>query len=265
MSKKCVICGIELDENVAVCPKCGTHDPTEPGDSPFITIEPAAPVVIDAPATVAVSVKPVAPAKKKAKPLPFILGGAAVVIVAVAVLVITLFGGAPEPAPSPEPTLIDNCLALMNGNLDVLEQMAPDEYWEFVARVPWNKTKDEYLAMEKESYTKHFNNRDEQYSSFKVTGEIISEADMNEKTLQKTAETLFFYYGISESSVTAGKELTVQWAITTSGNSWKTLPEVLSAVEIDGVWYLVYHRDDGDYLELDFYRFSKQVKSSCVQ
>ena len=259
MNKKCVICGIELDETAAVCPKCGTHNPTEAGDSPFISIEPAAPVVP------AVAVTPKTPAKKKRKLLPFILGGAAVAIVAVAVLVIALFGGATEPTPTPAPTLIDNCLALMNGNLDVLEQMAPDEYWEFVARVPWNKTKDEYLAMEKESYTKHFNNRDKQYSSFKVTGEIISEADMNEKTLRKTAETLFFYYGISESSVTAGKELTVQWAITTSGNNWKTLPEVLSAVEIDGVWYLVFHRDDGDYLELDFYKFSKQVKSSFLQ
>ena len=248
MHKQCVICGIEIDEGVAVCPKCGMQNPTEIPE--FQVIPKQTPTVSK---------------KAKEKVLPFILGGAAVVIVAVVVLVIVLFGGATDPAPPPAPTLIDNCLALMNGNLDVLEQMAPDEYWEFVARVPWNKTKDEYLAMEKESYTKHFSNRDKLYNSFKVTGEIISEADMNENTLQKTAETLFFYYGISKSSVTAGKELTVQWSITTSNNSWKALPEVLSAVKIDGVWYLVYHRDDGDYLELDFYKFSKQVKSSFVQ
>ncbi|MBE6960634.1 MAG: zinc ribbon domain-containing protein [Ruminococcaceae bacterium] len=248
MRKKCVICGIELDETVTVCPKCGTKNPTE---NPEFQVIPKQ--------TPAVSKK----ANRKA--LPFLLGGAAVVIVAVAVLVITLMGGIPESAPSPAPTLIDNCLALMNGNLDVLEQMAPDEYWEFLAQYPFMKTKDEYLAMRKEDYTKYFNDRDKQYSSFKVTGEIISEADMNEKTLQETAKTLFSYYGISEISVTSGKELTVQWAVTTSDESWKTPPEVLSAVEIDGVWYLVYHTDDGNYLELDFYKFSKYVENGFVQ
>lgn len=245
MNKQCIICGIELDETATVCPKCGTNQ--------------SAPI-LQAPAESNPPTKSPTPAKKKPKKaLPFILGSAA--LVAVILLVLTVFGNTPQPAPTPAPTLIDNCLALMNGNLDVLEQMAPDEYWEFVAQYPFKKTKDEYLAMENESYTKYFNNRDQQYSSYKVTGEIISEADMNEKTLRETAETLFSYYGIPESSVTAGKGLIVQWTVTTSNNSWKTRPEVLSAVEIDGVWYLVYHTDDGNYLELDFYKFSKYVKS----
>jgi RNA polymerase subunit RPABC4/transcription elongation factor Spt4 len=84
MNKKCVICGTELDESVAVCPKCGTHNPTEAGDSPFITIEPAAPVVP------AVAAPPKVSVRKKRKRLPFILGGAAVVIVAVVVLTTVL-------------------------------------------------------------------------------------------------------------------------------------------------------------------------------
>lgn len=248
MRKKCVICGIDIDETVTVCPKCGTQKPTE--NPEFKVIPKQTPTVSK---------------KAKGKVLPFILGGGAVALIAVVILLVCLFGGTPTPEPSAPPTLIDNSLALMNGNLDVLEQMAPDEYWEFVAQNPFKKTKDEYLSMRKEDYTKYFNDRDKQYDSFVVTGEIISEADMNETTLQKTAEILFTDYGIPENSVTAGKELTVQWAVTTSDKTWKTPPEVLSGVEINGIWYLVYRTDEGNYSELDFYKFSKYVKNGFVQ
>ena len=49
MSKKCVICGTELDEIAAVCPKCGTRNFAEAVEPQSVPAAPAEAVVADVP------------------------------------------------------------------------------------------------------------------------------------------------------------------------------------------------------------------------
>ena len=221
MQRKCVICGIDIDEGVAVCPKCGMKNPTDLPE--FQTIS-----------------KPTVPPKKKVKVLPFILAGAVLVVVAAAFVLLHMFGNTPD-ASSEQPSvfeiLIDNTMAHWNGDSDKMEMLAPPEFWEYGAQ-KINCTKDEYIVSEKKYYAlQHKVNNPN--GDITRTGEIISIDETSEEKLQKIAETLFNRYGILENSVTAGKELTVQLGIITPDKT-KILPDVtLSAVEINGTWYLV--------------------------
>ena len=225
MSQHCIICGIELEENAPVCPKCGMQNPTEIPDLQVLST-------------------PTVPPKKKRKALPFILGGAAVAIVAAVLILLHVFGNAPsEPAKQPSilSSLWENSLTLINGNFDDLEAMAPDIYWEWFAEQR-HTTKENLLEKMK----------DDQILNYKLTnpkgdiiytGKILSEVDIDDQLLEKIAEVLFSSYEIPQSSVTAGKKVTIQRS-KLSSDSAKDLPEqTLFAVKIDDSWYFITYRE----------------------
>ena len=238
MRKKCVICGIDIDEDVAVCPKCGMQNPTE--NPEFQVIPKQTPTVSKKPAR---------------KGLPFILGGVAVVIVAAVVLLLNLFGGAsnvPPASPSSPPTLLDNHLAFRNGDVDKLDLLAPDEYWEYWAQKE-NEDKDLYLRSQKISYSIANSLHPEEQNKTE-SGEVLSAMEMNAEALRQLSQMLFEIYGIPESSVTAGTEVTIQWTIITPYNSRKSSSEELLAVEIHDSWYLVKYVEIGGDVTVVFYK-----------
>ncbi|MBO5323259.1 MAG: zinc ribbon domain-containing protein [Oscillospiraceae bacterium] len=221
MKRTCVICGSDIDEGVAVCPKCGMQNPTELPE--FQTIS-----------------KPTASPKKKSKVLPFILGGAAVVIVAVAVLLLNLFGNAPDiptEPPSVLSTLWENSLTLANGNFDNFEAMAPNRYWEWLAEQR-HKTKETLLQGIKADNALQYkwNNPS---GDIVYTGKIISEIDIDDQLLEEISDVLFSSYEIPESSVTAGKKVTLQRRKISSDNTIVLPEQTLFAVKIDDSWYFI--------------------------
>lgn len=240
---RCVICGIVLDETTSICPKCGTKQPTEAPVLPYCSpqtdtpAEPEAPKVIPAPAEPTRT-------EKKAKPLLLILGGVALVLVAVIALMVSFFGSTPDPmpdAPTDPPsafsTLLDGQLALMSGNPENLERLAPAEYWEYCAYRN-SCTKEEYLINIKAHHIIYYElnhpKRDTTY-----TGEILFEDTMSTQMLQKVTDTLFVQYGILEKSVIDGRELNIQVKKVTDGDTTALPIQTVYAVEIDGTWYLI--------------------------
>ena len=235
MNKKCVLCGIELDETVTVCPKCGIRNPTKKPDFPAIS-------------------QPEASPKKKPKILPFFLAGAVVVVLVATLLLLGLFDNnptAPPKQPTTFETLLDNALAFWNGKSEVLESLAPPEYWESGAR-RYNCTKEQYInIMDRDLAIQHKSNNPN--GDIIHTGKILSTNEMSDQILQEISVTLATRYGISESSISAGKELSVQIQRISLEETITLQLTTLYAIEINNIWYLLINFGAGETLNVAFF------------
>ena len=259
MSKKCAICGTELDETAAVCPKCGTRNFAETVAPQSIPAEPAETVVADVPE---VPVTPPAPRKKIRKSLPWILGGAAAVILAVVMILTSAWGNTPEPAPDTIPTdppivptsVLYKYLALMNGNVDQLESIAPKQYWEYRAQAE-KMTVAEVLAQDKDILATVLKQKRQEYGNYQATAEILSESPLSEQTMAKIIQELS-RYGIAESSVSAARSMRIKGSLITENNTAAELnSQLLHAIQIDGIWYLTTCYQFGDDFIVSFFEW----------
>lgn len=245
-----MLCGIELDEHTPVCPKCGTHICD---DMPVCQ---PTPVVADIPEV------PAAPRRKIQTILPMILIGATVVILAVALCLCLFSGNAPEPAPEPDPTspsivptsILYKYLALMNGDADQLESIAPQQYWEYRAQAE-KMTVEEVLAQDKDILATVLKQKRQEYGDYQATAEILSESPLSEQTMAKIIQELS-RYGIAESSVSAARSMRIKGSLITENNTAAELnSQLLHAIQIDGIWYLTTCYQFGDDFIVSFFEW----------
>lgn len=253
MSKFCVNCGAALDEGVAFCHNCGARQ-----EAPAQPAEPVAPVtpvpqfvpaqsVTPAPqfvpaAQVATAVAP----KKKVNPKLLIIGGAVLAAVVVVVIVLSLaLGGGPEKA-------LDNWMALYSGDVSKIEDMFPEEYWNYVAREE-EMSRFELMAELRENLIElREDMKDEFGSNYRVSYEILDKEDVDKVTLQKISVALA-RYGIKSSAVKEACNMQVLLSIQGSGvirgsDDSNMNVASISAVKIDSDWYLIrYYEYDGEF------------------
>ena len=246
MQRKCVICGIEVEENAPVCPKCGTLKPTE---APKIVVLPPKKEKHQSPEESTTPEEPTSqfPGWVKTKLLPAVIG-AAVLLLLIILVGRNLYGPAaprqttPPKAPTtPADTsvaVLDQYFALSNGAVDILEQMAPPEYWDYMAQSE-NMTRTQYLEMLKSQRIAAREALIRENGSYTIGGSIQYSGDLPSDALPRIASFLNEKYGIDPSTVTSGQELLVYRKMTTE-NGKQTLPYLtVYRISIGGKWYLI--------------------------
>jgi hypothetical protein len=231
MNKKCVICGIELDENAPVCPKCGTNQSTHISQTPPESNPPA-----ESPA----------PEKKKPKTLSFILGGAAVLLIVVVVL-FCIFGDQIRRAIDPLEACkqqFANYLVLKNCEGGDIDAMVPDAVWDYLANNNYT-TKEEVRA----KYLGYYQQKQKSLWSMygentRTSGEVLS-IDPIDQELQENILRQMPRFGLHKEDITAIRQLTVSITVTTPVTSWTSEnTEHYFAFQMDGNWYVFYFRPD---------------------
>lgn len=266
MAKFCSNCGTALSEGAVFCHNCGSQVPqaapapqfipVEQAQPQFIPAEPVAPAPQYIPAQQAQpqfvpayqpapQFVPAAPAKKKVSKKALIIGGVVAAVAVIAVVLIFVLGGGAASSPQ---RALDNYVALMNGDTSMMEDLAPAEYWEYVAEEE-GMTKKQLLAEWKMEIAENVADMKQDYgSNYKVTGKILDEQNMDNNTLKKITAGLT-KYGIKENSIKAGKELSIKLTLTHSEGKEDAPVRTLGAVQIGDSWYLVnyYENNDGSY------------------
>jgi hypothetical protein len=130
-------------------------------------------------------------------------------------------------------SLIDRYSAYLNGNIDVLRGMYPDEYWDAIG-----KTEDEFIDSAKASFEKDKATNSERYGDdWKVTYSIESEKNYM-PFAEAIEEILNTEYGISEDRVEMVYSVFVD--VTVKGSKGEFTDTLcFFPTEIDGSWYLV--------------------------
>ena len=243
MNKQCVICGIELDENVTACPKCGTNQ-----SAPI----PQAPPESNPPT------KSPTPAKKKPKKaLPFILGGAAVLLIA-AVVLFCIFGGQTHHAVDPLEACkqqFANYLAVRNCEGGDIDALAPDTVWDYLASINYT-TREERRTKCLDYYQQRQKSLWDMYGeNTRVTGEVLS-VEPIDQALQEDILRQMPHFGLYEEDITVIRQLTVSITVTTPITSWTSEnTEHYFAFMMDGNWYIFYFLPDSAWDNLHIITF----------
>jgi len=133
MMRCCKHCGALLEDDAKVCDFCGAVLEVPPAVIPAPQESPA---VVPASQEVTAEVAKPAPKKKLSKKAIFIVSGILLAVIAIAVAVNMLFFNPHAPVATYE--------AVMNGDFDKVEDLAPREYWAYIAESR-DKTVDAYL------------------------------------------------------------------------------------------------------------------------
>ena len=233
MEKICPICGKTLSEDTTVCSKCGaavsaataTPNPAPVDDFEFLP-EAELPVA-DAPVE-EVPAAPKKPLSKKTKTIIGIAAGAVVLLL----IVVAIIGNISTPK-----TAFNNYLSALNGDLSKYEQLAPAEYWEFLAERR-DISKAEMIDDMKDYYKQNLAWLEEYYGPYNVTGKILDETDMDAETLDMIADFLLKHLNVQKSDITEGKLLNIELSYSGSKNSYNGTSKMY-AIKIDSSWYIV--------------------------
>lgn len=123
--------------------------------------------------------------------------------------------------------------SVVNGEIDQLHSLAPDDYWQTMASNSIYTT-EEYIAMKADELR-----IDHERGSTKSARFTVLESDqLNYTERQRIARDLYDKYGIEQYRVTAATELDIRIQVTGKSRDSKHLYSV-TAVKIDSQWYLV--------------------------
>lgn len=258
MSKLCSNCGFSMEDNDRFCPVCGTavasEVPAEPApvEEPVVAENPAEPQKTPYtppykpyPQPSAQST-PVAPKKKN--PLKKIITIVITLLIVgvigfVAFFVMDNFGlfgnftykGA-----------IKNCFDVVYyGKTNHLEDLAPDEYWDYMEEEN-DFDFDDYQEQADKNYANRVENLEEEYGDdYKVKYKITSKSEISKSKLKKIAKALKESYDIKSSKVTKGYKLRLELTISGSEDDSEE-KSTIYALKISGKWYIVNVSEYGD-------------------
>jgi len=231
MSKFCKSCGNELPDDASFCGSCG---------SMCEAAAPAEPVgYAPAPEGTEGYGYPM-PENKNKKPIIIgaIAGGVVLVVV---LLILLLSGGGPESA-------LDNMVDYSQGDFDVLEDLAPEQYWDY-----YEEKKGESVDELIEKTEKQYEAYAEMMAEVDYDYEVLEEEELSESQIRAINEYLVEEYGFEKDSVSEGCELKYEITASTGGKS-NTETETGTFLEIDGDWYIVNVDFEGD--EVDYISFN---------
>ena len=250
MYKYCAKCGAEVEQTSAFCFACGTLITKEnPAlDEPPVIVQPQpVPEPETPPETVAAPDEPPEQPKKRKLRKPLLIAILAVAVVVAAVVVWRVLDTSYEDA-------LEIYVAVCNGDLNKVQQLAPAEYWETMAGengTAMDAIKEERKAQESmvNSYAKLFG------EDMQFTAECVHSEPAEAEFLEKLRTLLEEKYGISPEEVKEAVHLEVytRWAgsLEESSDMYK-----LCAVKIGTQWYIGYYIEGEKSV---YFRFPTQV------
>ncbi len=208
----CPKCGKPFEENASNCAYCGAKNPAAPAAANNTVNE-----IVNK-------------AKSLNKKNIAILAGAVVAVVVVIILISSLFGNGYKKA-------IDNFLDFsVKGDVDVLEKLAPEDFWEELEDEYDVKIKDIEDTLEDVLEAQIEKLEDDYGKNVKVKYKVIEKEKMDEDDLDDIKDTLKDSYGIAKKSVKKGLE--VELEVTIKGKEDEDTQEIdLTLVKIGGNWY----------------------------
>ena len=210
----CPKCGKPFEENASNCAYCGAKNPAAPAAANNTVNE-----IVNK-------------AKSLNKKNIAILAGAVVAVVLVIILISSLFGGGYKKA-------IDNFLDFsVKGDVDVLEKLAPEDFWEELEDEYDVKVKDIEDTIEDMLEAQIEKLEDDYGKNVKVKYKVIEKEKMDEDDLDDIKDDLKDSYGIAKKSVKKGLEVEIEATI--KGKEDEDTNEIeLRLVKIDGDWYYI--------------------------
>lgn len=258
MSKFCKNCGAELADTAAFCKECGssvennitadTAQVNEQVEASYASEEVAGDYTYEEPTAeetkpgfvVAIN-KFIDKIKNKDQKTILISGAIVLALIVCFVLAIVLpSGGGTEAA------LDDFVEVTFYGDVDLIENLAPEAYWEFVEDEYDIKIKDVKEYYEDKVFDALIDGLEDEYGEdIDVSYKIIETDSVSKSKFEKMKDTLKDKYDIPKKDIEDAVELKVELSI--KGDDDKDSDETkFYAVQIDGDWYTC--SSDGTFL-----------------
>ena len=220
MSKFCRQCGAQLEDDAVKCEACG-----------YELVKPEAAAQPEGENTQAPAAN-----KLNNKMIGIIAGAAAALVVLIVVLVLVFSGGGYKKS-------IDTYIkALTTGDSDLIEALAPEEYWDYMAEKSGSSTK-KIISSVADTFDQIIDMAERAYGdNFKITYKIEDKDSLSKGQLNDIRDTVNSTYDIANKSVTEGYELDLE--LTFKGkDDERSEDATVYVVKIDGKWYLC--QEDG--------------------
>lgn len=222
----CKHCGALLEDEAKVCNFCGTV---------LEAPQPVAPVPQEVVEVVTEAVTEPTPKKKFAKKKWLIIGGIAAAVIAIAVGAYLLFFN-PHIA-------VDKYFAVMNGDIEKLESLAPQEYWALRAESYDSASVEEYLSQRQDSlenYLLQLQTKDSGiFGKLKsISYKVLDTEKVTRDNLNGIKEALDTRYRIDPSTVHDAYHLVIKITYNGTENTY-TYASYLTSVKIGSDWYLI--------------------------
>ncbi|MBE6959520.1 MAG: zinc ribbon domain-containing protein [Ruminococcaceae bacterium] len=232
MMRCCKHCGALLEDDAKVCDFCGA------------VLE--VPKFEPAPEKVAVAEAPVqevteAPTKKPfSKKKLFIIIGIAIGVIAVAVAVLLLFFN-PHVA-------VSKYEAVLNGEFDKVESLAPQECWNTAAKQSKMDT-DKYIDTLTETLEKNHLKKLAQESILgkfvSIKLQVLNTEELNDTDMTGVKEALEETYGIDQSRIKSAYKLFLK-VVSKGTKESSSVASMVTAIKIDSEWYLIRYTRTGE-------------------
>lgn len=251
MSKFCHKCGSKLKDADVFCEICGERQAASTVKANSVT-EPESglqqPFIVEEPIMVAtpqqeIEQQPEIPAQQpassnSAKKNPLFLwlgiGGAALVTVLLIVLLVTSLVGEPYKS-----TIDDYFNVYFYGAYEKMEDLAPEEYWDYLEE-SYGTTVDDAIAYYEDYsvYDMLLSELEAEYGDdLRFSYKIVHEAELSERKLNVIKDGLKDNYDIPKRTVKKAYELELE--VTVSGSEDEDMEETeLIVVNIDNDWYV---------------------------
>ena len=242
MMRCCKYCGALLEDDAQICDFCGATLETpqlEPAPEPVAVEE--APVGETAEESTETPDKKLFPKKKL-----FIIGGIAVGVICVIVAVLLLYFNPHVAASKYE--------AVLNGEVDKLKSLAPQEYWDTVAE-QCQTDSDGYIEDLSEILEENYSQQLSQesllgkYVSTKL--QVLNTEKLNRTDMAGVKNALEETYGIDQDRVKSAYKLFLK-VISKGTKESSSMASMVTAIKIDSEWYLIRYTRTGE----DSYRVS---------
>lgn len=209
----CPKCGKPFEENAANCAFCGARNPEVPAST-----NPKVNEIVNK-------------ARSLNKKNIAILAGAVVVVVLAIILISSIAGNGYKKA-------IDNFFAVtVEGDVDKLEKLAPEEFWEELEETFDVKLKDIKKNVEEEFEATFESLEDDYGKNIKVKYKVLDKEELDEDDLDEIKDILKDSYGIAKKSVKAGYEVEIEATIKGKDDE-DTDEQDMTIIKIDGDWYI---------------------------
>ena len=243
MMRCCKYCGALLEDDAQICDFCGAALEVP-------QLEPApeyVPAAETPPPEVTEELTEAAPKKKHFKKARlFMIGGIVLAVIAVIVAVNLLFFN-PHIA-------VNKYVAVMNGEFENLEDLAPREYWELQAK---NKetTVDQFISDRIESLEANYSQNTTEDSTLgkelSTEVKVLYTYHVSEMHFAGIKEAIESKYGIDSSRVKSAYKLHLKITRKFTKDSID-YAGLTTAVQIDSQWYLIRYSTDPDRYYVNF-------------
>lgn len=263
MSKFCINCGMQLDDEMQFCIGCGANQNYAAPAAEAAPAEVAAPVTVEEPVAVepVVATEPVAapvsetPAgckclKKLSKNMIITIAAGAVALALVIGIVCLAFSGSYTSA-------VENIYSARLGNAELIQELAPQAYWDYMARQR-NTTAEEYVQSLIDDAKEEMQDSDFTYQYGKdvdISFDVEKEVSLPQGQIEKIGRYLNIKYGINPNDVTDAKKLVGYLSLSSDICADTMLINSIYVLKIDGDWYAanLYYDDDADVWEVGFH------------